>query len=194
MKKFSSVAGVQVSAEPKPEIKEESKLETLKYKILDLMNNTLRIQSSGAARTELVNSAISIIGKEELADAILSLIHNEFSSEKVDLLESLKLEMNDWYFLDNKIEQINSQSIKEKNSKDLNIERKLMTFIDLYGDDEFQLHCEMLLNRLSKKSEFVSRINAGESILEKRNLDKKQQLQIKLLVEKMKQRVNSIYS
>ena len=194
MKKFSSVAGVQVYTDPKPEIKEESKLETLKYKILDLMNNTLRIQSSGAARTELVNSAITIIGKEELVDSILSLIHNEFSSEKVDLLESLKIEMNDWYFLDNKIEQINSQSIKEKNSKDLNIERKLMAFIDLYGDDEFQLHCEMLLNRLSKKNEFVSRINVGESILEKRQLHTKQYLQIKLLVEKMKQRVNTMYS
>jgi hypothetical protein len=194
MRKFSSVANVQVSPEPKSEVKEVSKIDTLKFKLLDLMDKFLKIQGSGSARTELVNSAISITGKEILADSILGLLQNEFSSEKVSLLESLKLEINDWYLLDNKIDQINSQVIEEKNRKTLNIERKIMVFLDLYGDDNFELHTEMFTGRLTQKIQVKERIDVSESLLKSNKLNKKQYSQVKLLLEKLKQRVNRIYS
>jgi hypothetical protein len=192
MKKFSSISNYSVPNEPKVQInKEENKLEVLKSKLLSLMDDLLKIQGSGAARTELVNSAITISGKESLVDSIIDLITNEYSTEKVKLLESLKLEMNDWYFLDGKIEQINNQIIEEKNTKNSNIERRLVTFLELYGDEtDFELHTEMLVNRFNKNSDINDRVLVAESLLKRKKLNRKQTEQIKLLVEKLKQRLN----
>lgn len=191
MKKFSAISNYSVPSEPKVTIKEENKSDLLKHKLLSLMNDFLKIQGSGAARTELVNSAITISGKETLADAIINLITNEHGTEKVKLLESLKLEMNDWYLLDNKIEQINNQTIQEKSRKNNHIERRMIAFLELYGDEnDFELHTEMLINRIKNNHEINDRILVAESLLKERKLDRKQTEQIKLLVEKLKQRVN----
>jgi len=195
MKKFSAVIGVKVNDNPKTELSTKvEKDNSLKYKLIDLMNNILKVQSTGAARTELINSAITIGGKENLADAILDLIQGEFGNEKIGLLESLKSEMTDWYFLDKKIDQINSQIITDKNNKTLNIERKLIAFMDLYGDYNFELHSEMLIDRLNKKSELNERISVTESLIKSNRYSKIQNSQLKLLLEKFKQRVNKIYS
>ena len=192
MKKFSAISNYSVPSEPKATIKEENKYDLLKHKLLSLMNDFLKIQGSGAARTELVNSAITISGKETLADAIINLITNEHGTEKVKLLESLKLEMNDWYLLDNKIEQINNQTIQEKSRKNNHIERRMIAFLELYGDEnDFELHTEMLINRIKNNYEINDRILVAESLLKERKLDRKQTEQIKLLVEKLKQRVNN---
>jgi len=193
MKKFSAVIGVKVNDNPKTELSPKVD-NSLKYKLIDLMNNILKVQSTGAARTELINSAITIGGKENLADAILDLIQGEFGNEKIGLLESLKSEMTDWYFLDKKIEQINSQITTDKNNKTLNIERKLIAFMDLYGDYNFELHSEMLIDRLNKKSELNERISVTESLIKSNRYSKIQNNQLKLLLEKFKQRVNKIYS
>lgn len=191
MKKFSSISNYNVPPDPKVQVnKEENKLEVLKSKLLSLMNNLLKIQGSGSARTELVNSAVTISGKENLAGAIIDLITNEHNSEKVKLLESLKLEMNDWFFLDSKIDQINQQTVNEKNAKNNNIERRLVTFLELYGDEtDFELHTEMLVNRFDKISDIKDRILVAESLLIREKLNRKQIQQIKLLIEKLKQRL-----
>lgn len=196
MKKFSSISNYNVPEEPKVQVnpKEQDK-QNLKGKLITLMNDLLKIQSVGAARTELINTAITISGKEMLADAIIDLLLNESSSEKVKLLESLKLEMNDWLFIDNKIKQVNSQTIQEKNSKINNIEKKLLTFIELYGDEkDFELHTEMLASRLDKRKDIQERIEIAQSLISSNRFSKKQNTQIKLLVEKFKERVNRIYS
>ena len=196
MKKFSSISNYNVPEEPKVQVnpKEQDK-QNLKGKLITLMNDLLKIQSVGAARTELINTAITISGKEMLADAIIDLLLNESSSEKVKLLESLKLEMNDWLFLDNKIQQVNSQAIQEKNSKINNIEKKLLTFIELYGDEkDFELHTEMLASRLDKRIDIQERIEIAQSLISSNRFSKKQNTQFKLLVEKFKERVNRIYS
>lgn len=193
MKKFSSISKYSVQSEPTVQKnKEENKVDVLRMKILTLMDDFLKIQSTGAARTELVNSAISISGKENLADAIVDLITNQHNSEKINLLESLKLEMNDWFFIDNKIDQINSKSLFEKNTKTSNIERRLIAFLDLYGDEvDYELHTEMLADRFNKKSDIKDRILIAESLVKQDKLNQKQVKQIKLLIEKFKQRVNN---
>lgn len=196
MKKFSSISGYNIPEEPKVQVNtQEQNNENLKGKLITLMNDLLKIQSVGAARTELINTAITITGKEMLADAIIDLLLNQSSTEKVKLLESLKLEMNDWLFLDNKIQQVNSQAIQEKNSKINNIEKKLLTFIELYGDEkDFELHTEMLASRLNKKRDIQERIDIAQSLIGSNRFSKKQNTQIKLLIEKFKERVNKIYS
>ena len=196
MRKFSSISNYSVPTEPKVQPKKEiDKTDSLKSRLITLMNDLLKIQSTGAARTELLNSAITISGKETLADAIVDLLNGEFNSEKIGLLESMKSEMNDWLYLDNKIDQINSRNIQEKKDKFLNIERRLMVFLDLYGDEkDFELHTEMLTSRLNKKSEMLERIQVVDSIIKSGKLSEKQNFQIKLLLEKIQQRVKKINS
>ncbi len=191
MKKFSKITGSQVKSEPKTEENEEvNKINSIKAKLIKLMNDFLKIQSVGAARTELINTSISITGKEILADAILDLIMNEFNSEKMDLLESLKLEINDWFTLDKKINQINTQIIQEKDKTDLNIERKLVTFLELYSDSkEFDFISENYCERFKNNIDIERRILVAQSILENDKYNNLQKDKLKILMNKFKKRI-----
>lgn len=189
MKKFSSVVGIKVAEEPKIEInKEEMKIRSIKGKLMDLMDNLLKIQSSGSARTELINSAITITGKENLADAIIDMISNQSNSDKIELLESLKFEMNDWFLLDEKIDQYNDKIIQDKSQKDKNIERKIISFLELYSEDaQFELICENFINRITNKSDIEHRLMISESLMKKNTLSEKEKLSI--LIDKFKKRI-----
>lgn len=191
MKKFSKITGSQVNSEPKTKENEEvNKINSIKAKLIKLMNDFLKIQSVGAARTELINTSISITGKEILADAILDLIMNEFNSEKMDLLESLKLEINDWFTLDKKINQINTQIIQEKDKTDLNIERKLVTFLELYSDSkEFDFISENYCERFKNNIDLEKRILVAQSILENDKYNNLQKDKLKILMNKFKKRI-----
>ena len=134
MKKFSKIDGIKVPEEPKFEIdKEASKINSLKASLIKLMDDILKIQSSGSARTELVNSSVSITGKEVLADSIIDLILNQSNFDKIDLLESLKFEMNDWYLLDHKIEEYNKKIIEDKKFNYYNFEFIIVPSYDVYS-------------------------------------------------------------
>jgi hypothetical protein len=191
MKKFSSVIGVKVNEEPKPQAnKEEQRINLLREKLMKLMNDFLKIQSSGAARTELVNSAVSITGKENLADAIIDLISNEFGEEKINLLESLKFEMSDWLTIDNKINQLGNKMIQEKNQKEINIEKKLISFLEIYGgDSNFDIISENYSKRIKNKSEIVDRIKVAESILNGNKFFRVDKNKLNILIEKFQSRL-----
>jgi len=192
MKKFSTVINQKISEEPKPQINvQEQKINLLREKLVKLMNDFLKIQGSGAARSELVNSAISITGQENLADAIIDLISNEFGEEKINLLESLKFEINDWYTLDSKIHQINEGIIKEKNQKDLNLEKKLISFLEIYSDDrEFEVIAENYSKRIKNNREIQNRIIVAESILNDTKYNRIQKDKIKSLIQIFKKRIS----
>jgi hypothetical protein len=192
MKKFSTVINQKISEEPKPQINvQEQKINLLREKLVKLMNDFLKIQGSGAARSELVNSAISITGQENLADAIIDLISNEFGEEKINLLESLKFEINDWYTLDSKIHQINEGIINEKNQKDLNLEKKLISFLEIYSDDrEFEVIAENYSKRIKNNREIQNRIIVAESILNDTKYNRIRKDKIKSLIQIFKKRIS----
>lgn len=192
MKKFSTVVGVKVPEEPKIEINpQEEKINLMKARLIRLMNDFLKIQSTGAARTELINSAISITGKEVLADAIIDLIINEFDSEKVNLLESLKKEMSDWFTLDNKISYFNEKISTEKNQKQINLERKIVTFLELYSDEsDFDVIAENYTNRVKTNSDLENRIYVSESILRDEKYNSIPKDKLVLLIEKLRKRIS----
>jgi hypothetical protein len=192
MKKFSTVINQKISEEPRPQINvQEQKINLLREKLVKLMNDFLKIQGSGAARSELVNSAISITGQENLADAIIDLISNEFGEEKINLLESLKFEINDWYTLDSKIHQINEGIINEKNQKDLNLEKKLISFLEIYSDDrEFEVIAENYSKRIKNNREIQNRIIVAESILNDTKYNRIQKDKIKSLIQIFKKRIS----
>lgn len=187
MKKFSSISGFNIPEEPKVEVnKEKNNINSIKSKLIELMNDLLKIQSSGSARTELVNSAITISGKEVLADAIVDLIIDQFDSEKVNLLESLKFEMNDWYTIDRKINQINSKS----ENIDKKLKRKMVAFLELYSDNhDFEIITENYLDRLGSISDIKKRLLVAESLLADENHIDINRSNIKILINKLKNRI-----
>lgn len=191
MKKFSKIDGIKVPEEPKFEIdKEASKINSLKASLIKLMDDILKIQSSGSARTELVNSSVSITGKEVLADSIIDLILNQSNFDKIDLLESLKFEMNDWYLLDHKIEEYNKKIIEDKNQKDINIERKLVTFLEVYSEDkEFENICENYIDRIKSKSDLEHRLNIAKSIFNNKKYNKISKNNLSILINKFQKRI-----
>ena len=191
MKKFSKIDGIKVPEEPKFEIdKEASKINSLKASLIKLMDDILKIQSSGSARTELVNSSVSITGKEVLADSIIVLILNQSNFDKIDLLESLKFEMNDWYLLDHKIEEYNKKIIEDKNQKDINIERKLVTFLEVYSEDkEFENICENYIDRIKSKSDLEHRLNIAKSIFNNKKYNKISKNNLSILINKFQKRI-----
>lgn len=191
MKKFSKIDGIKVPEEPKFEIdKEASKINSLKASLIKLMDDILKIQSSGSARTELVNSSVSITGKEVLADSIIDLILNQSNFDKIDLLESLKFEMNDWYLLDHKIEEYNKKIIEDKNQKDINIERKLVTFLEVYSEDkEFENICENYIDRIKSKSDLEHRLNITKSIFNNKKYNKISKNNLSILINKFQKRI-----
>jgi hypothetical protein len=190
MKKFSSVIGDKIPEEPKVEINpEERKINLIKGKLLTLMDDLLKIQSSGAARTELVNSAITITGKEVLADAIIDVILGEFGNEKIKLLESLKLDISDWYTLDKKISNISTEITQDKNQNHLNLERKIVTFLEIYSDErDFELFAEKYSNRVKDSLDIKNRIMITESILNNSKYNRLEKEKVKILLNKFKKR------
>jgi hypothetical protein len=193
MKKFSSVINTKISEEPKsPELtKEEKRIELLRAKLMKLMDDFLKIQSSGSARAELVNSAVTITGKEILTDAIIDLISDEFDEEKINLLESLKYEIGDWYVIDNKISQINENIIGEKNKKEVNLEKKLVTFFELYSDEkDFDVIAEKYVSKIKKNKDIKERMLMTESILLNEKYSRIKKDKVKILLGKFKKRYN----
>ncbi len=192
MKKFSTVVGVKVTEEPKIEVNpQEQKINLIKANLLKLMNDFLKIQATGAARTELVNSAVTITGKEVLADAIIDLVLSEFDSEKVNLLESLKKEMSDWFTLDNKISYFNEKISTQKNQKQINLERKIVTFLELYSDSsDFDIIAENFTNRVKTNSDIENRIYISESILRDEKYNSIPKDKVVLLIEKFRKRIS----
>lgn len=121
MKKFSQSQNIKINSEDnsKKELEDSSNLE-LKYKILELIDDILRVRSYGSVDYYSLPGSIKIEGKEVLADAILELISENLSSNKVKLLESLKSQTGDWLLLDKKIDEVKFTNISANNIKKFN--------------------------------------------------------------------------
>jgi len=144
-----------VNAEPKVEM-DKALLERLAMKasIMKLMDSFLRIQSHGGARTELLESSISISGKEMFAEALIDLIQSDRVSDEIKTLESLKSYITDWQTLDSRIDDLsrkNDFSILEENSDKV---MKINSLIELYGSgDVFDEVLENHTSRMDDKDE-----------------------------------------
>jgi hypothetical protein len=194
MKKFSNMTGEKVSVEPKVEInKEVLERRMMKSGIMKLMDNLLRIQSNGGARTELLESSIRITGKEIFAEALVDLFGTKAASEQIKALESLKSVSGDWEAIDSRIDEIlerNDRSVYENNPEKL---RKIESFLETYGKSE--ILGDVLGNHVSritdpesaeKSSLLASKMSRDEKYIRHQDI-------LKIMSEKYSNRASELY-
>jgi hypothetical protein len=129
MKKFSKLTNQKVNEEPKVE-KKIDESEVIKYRMIDLMDKFLSIQTYGPVDRHQRAGLIKIMGKEMLAEAIADMLVDIANNDKTKLLESLKSEIRDWEVIDNKIQSLH----KERPS--LGNRNKIRSLLETYGQDE----------------------------------------------------------
>jgi hypothetical protein len=194
MKKFSNMTGEKVSVEPKVEInKEVLERRMMKSGIMKLMDNLLRIQSNGGARTELLESSIRITGKEIFAESLVDLFGTKAASEQIKALESLKSVSGDWEAIDSRIDEIlerNDRSVYENNPEKL---RKIESFLETYGKSE--ILGDVLGNHVSritdpesaeKSSLLASKMSRDEKYIRHQDI-------LKIMSEKYSNRASELY-
>ena len=147
------------------ENKKDTNNEDIRYKLLDIIDNTLRIESYGSARKEILMTT-KIVNKEMLVDEILRLF-NENSKDSIrESLNDLKNYNKDWYSIDN---YINTIGFLEKEDTNKN----LINFIETYKSFDNELFLELVKSKFSNEN-IVSDINSIKTddveILEKINI------------------------
>jgi hypothetical protein len=156
MKKFSNITGEKVGEEPKKELKKFNEEDIFKSKVMNLMEDFLKIQTYGPIDRYLRAGNIKIGGKETFLEALMSLMTDKSLKEQSKLLESLKGDLRDWGVIDSKIEGVNEQIVKasEKN-KTLSHRNKLSSLYEKYGQDE-----ELLIQMAESDSKKISNIES----------------------------------
>lgn len=150
MKKFSSVTNQKVGQEPIKDTRLNEQ-ETLKMKLLNLMDNYLRIQTYGPIDRYLRAGTIKIMGKEVFAEALINIMGEKSLKEQTMLLESLKSGLRDWELIDERIEEVNVKIAEcQEKSKMLIHRNKIVSIYEKYGQDE-----ELLMKMTEKSCEKI---------------------------------------
>jgi hypothetical protein len=135
MKKFSTSIGQKVNEEPKVEVKKVNEEEIFKSKVLDLMDDFLRIQTYGPVDRYLRAGSIKITGKELFLEALMTLMSDKSNKESKAILESLKSEIRDWSAIDNKIEELVDNNI-DKKINEIKHSKKLLSIYEKWRSDK----------------------------------------------------------
>lgn len=131
MKKFSKITGEKVSKETVTS-NDITDYDVLKYKIHNLMDSYLGVQMYGPITRYSVAGTVKVIGKEIFVEALMNVLEEFSSKEKIKLLESLKYQISDWEVIDNNITVINENIDIISNSKLTMSKNKIKFFIEKY--------------------------------------------------------------
>lgn len=153
MKKFSKITGEKVSE--KPIEKQKNEADTIKYSIMGLMDNYLGVKFYGPVTRYQVAGTAKVSGKEMFLGALLDLLEEYSSKEKVKILESLKSDISDWELIDNKVSELKNHINKISESKLVNHREKIRSLYNRYKSDE-----KMLMEQVDKS---ISKIKNGET-------------------------------
>lgn len=135
MKKFSKITGEKISKEP--EVSNDiTDYDVLKYKIHNLMDSYLGVQMYGPITRYSVAGTVKVIGKEIFIEALMNILEEFSSKEKVKLLESLKYQISDWNVIDGNINTINENINLISNSKLITSKNKIKFFIEKYKNND----------------------------------------------------------
>jgi hypothetical protein len=135
MKKFSKITGEKISKEP--EVSNDiTDYDVLKYKIHSLMDSYLGVQMYGPITRYSVAGSVKVIGKEIFIEALMNVLEEFSSKEKVKLLESLKYQISDWNVIDGNINTINENINLISNSKLTTSKNKIKFFIEKYKNND----------------------------------------------------------
>jgi len=147
MKKFSTSVNQKVNEEPKVEVKKVNEEELFKSKVMDLMDQFLRVQTYGPVDRYLRAGNIKISGKETFLEALMSIMSDKSQKETKAVLESLKGQITDWKTLDNKISEL--ENISESNIDEIKHKNKVLSIYNKYGSDK-KLCVKMFENHIEK--------------------------------------------
>lgn len=163
MKKFSKITNQKVGIELNVDSK-LSDIDILKYKIMDMMDNYLSIQFYGPINRYQVAGTSKVVGKDIFVEALIDMLGDFSTKENVKLLESLKGEIKNWEFIDNKIDELN----KNKVSKTIifNHKEKIKSIINRYSDENDILkHFEFTSSKIKNVETAFYRKLASESLI-----------------------------
>lgn len=144
MKKFSKITNQKVKESPKVENKVDE-IEEFKFKMINLMEQFLRVQSYGPVDNRYLAGKVKIEGKEVLAEALFDLFSDNSNKKQKAILESLKSEVKDWKFIDEKIDSLSENDISLTNKF------KFKRMIERYDEDSILLFIEKNINNISNK-------------------------------------------
>ena len=147
MRKFSTSVNQKVNEEPKVEVKKVNEEELFKSKVMDLMDQFLRVQTYGPVDRYLRAGNIKISGKETFLEALMSIMSDKSQKETKAVLESLKGQITDWETLDNKISELDN--ISESNIDEIKHKNKVLSIYNKYGSDK-KLCVKMFENHIEK--------------------------------------------
>lgn len=133
------------------ENKKDTNNEDIRYRLLDIIDKTLRIESYGSARKEILMTT-KIVNKEMLVDEILRLFNLVSNDSIKESLNDLKNYNKDWYSIDN---YINTIGVLEK--EDTN--ESILNFIETYKSFDNELFLELFKSKFSKEN-IISDINS----------------------------------
>jgi hypothetical protein len=187
MKKFSNVSGSKVGEAPKVEVsKEVNELNQIKYSIMSLMDNLLRVQSYGSARKSILPTT-KITGQELFIEALLDLISDKSFKDQIKALESLKSSNRDWESIDEKINLLSEeiQSIKNIQVSKNHIS-KIKNIIDVYGDDadNFEFMVERYCGKIKSANTAYQRAMAANMMTENSKFKKYSKEKLLIISEK----------
>ena len=147
MKKFSNISNAKVGQEPEKKEVKINEEDAFRNKIVYLIDNYLKVQTYGPINRYSQNATVKITGKELLTEALLSLLLEENSKSSIKILESIKSNIRDWEYIDDKIkEQKLNNCFKSK--------YRIRKIFEMYKDDE-ELLVEVLkikINKIKSKS------------------------------------------
>jgi hypothetical protein len=180
MKKFSKITNQKINKDPKQEVKKIDESDVIKFRMIDLMDKFLSIQTYGPVDKYQRAGLIKIMGKEMLAEAISDMLVDISTKDKTKLLESLKSEIKDWDVIDNKIE-----SLEEKRPS-LSNRNKIKSLLEMYSDESLLI--EVSKNKVSKINKVDTLYDYIKLIGENHNLKDDTKIKmIEIYTERIKQ-------
>lgn len=154
MKKFSTMSGLDINEPPINEV--VTKEIDIKDRMMELIDNSLRIIAYGSARKSILMET-RIVGKEMLVESLLNLLKDENIKEQLKALESLKENVNDWQSIDNEIAKISENNVYSFLVDSDNEVRSLSSMLENMTDDEIDLKLDLSVNKLKEESNDIDR-------------------------------------
>jgi hypothetical protein len=144
MKKFSNITNQKVGVENTDQNK-LTETDIFKYKVSCLMDDLLKVEMYGPVTRYSVAGTMKVAGKEMFVDALLDML-NEFSTnDKIKMLEGLKSKSKDWELIDESIDEMNLVLEKISDGKLIKYREFIKSFYKRYKNDK-----QLLIKELEK--------------------------------------------
>ena len=145
MKKFSTMSGLSINEPPINEV--VGKDIDIKDRMMELIDNSLRIIAYGSARKSILMET-RIVGKEMLVESLLNLLKDEGIKEQLKSLESLKENVSDWRSIDEQIDLITENNIYKILVDNDSEVRSICLLLEDNGDEELDLKLDLNIDNI----------------------------------------------